>query len=43
MLDGNGYDILIVDTLIGESLKVIRSFESSTNILNMINTMVIEF
>ena len=39
----NDYDILVVDTLMCEAIKVIRAFESSSNILNMIGTLVKEF
>jgi len=43
MVAANQYDILVVDTMISESIKVIRNFESSSNIIAMIGTLVQEF
>ena len=37
------YDILVIDTLLCESIKVIRAFESSEKIIKLIENMVSEF
>ena len=37
------YDILVIDTLLCESIKVIRAFDSSKKIIRMIEEMVCEF